>query len=178
MLVPTIQKILATTALCLAAMGLSTACVYAHEEVQDSMAPPSINENAASLHKIQQKAANCTGMYFYIEDFEEDAVYMYRLSSAEVKIIQELIAGMSPCTTNMEIDIDPTMYISLCFENTGEKIITSLDELTVVPISEAASDGSYPFGRFALTDSAYTQWQSIIKHALKHKTFISKGIFK
>ena len=77
------------------------------------MAPPSINENAASLHKIQQKAANCTGMYFYIEDIEEDAVYMYRLSSAEVKIIQELIAGMSPCTTNMEIDIDPAMYLSL-----------------------------------------------------------------
>ncbi len=178
MTMPTIPRILATTALCLAAVGLSTACVYAHEEVQDSMAPPSINENAASLHKIQQKAANCTGMYFYIEDFEEDAVYMYRLSSAEVKIIQELIAGMSPCTTNMEIDIDPTMYISLCFENTGEKIITSLDELAVVPISEAASDGSYPFGRFALTDSAYTQWQSIIKHALKHKTFISKGVFR
>lgn len=87
------------------------------------MAPPSINENAASLHKIQQKAANCTGMYFYIEDIEEDAVYMYRLSSAEVKIMQQLIAGMSPCATDMEIEIDPAVYISLCFENTGEKLL-------------------------------------------------------
>ena len=85
---------------------------------------------------------------------------------------------MRPCTTNMEIDIDLAMCISLCFENTGEKIITSLDELDVVPISEAAADGSYPLGRFLLTDSAYARWQSIIKHALKHKTLISKGVLR
>ena len=157
---------------------VSTASVYAHEEVQDSMAPPSIQENTAILHNIQQKAANCTGMYFYIGDIEEDAEYMYRLSAAEVKIMQQLIADMRSCATNMEIEIDPSVYISLCFENTGEKIVTALDTLDVVPKSQAAADGSYPLGRFALTDSAYTQWQSIIKHALKHKTFISKGIFK
>ncbi len=157
---------------------VSTASVYAHEEVQDTVALPSIKENTACLHKIQQKAATCTGMYFYIGDIEEDAEYMYRLSTAEVKIMQQLIAGMSPCATDMEIEIDPAVYISLCFENTGEKIVTSLDELDVVPKSEAAADGTYPLGRFVLTDAAYAQWQSILKHALKHKTFISKGIFK
>lgn len=157
---------------------MSTASVYAHEEVQDTLASPSIKQNAAGLHKIQQKAANCTGMYFYIGDIEEEAEYMYRLSPEEVKIMQQLIAGMLPCTTNMEIDIDPSVYISLCFENTGEGIITALDELDVVSKSQAATNGSYPLGRFVLTDIAYAQWQGIIKHALKHKTFISKGVFK
>ncbi len=165
-------------AIMLGVCWVSTASVYAHEEVQDTPASPTIKENTACLHKIQQTAANCTGMYFYIGDIEEDAEYVYRLSAAEVKIMQQLIAGMVPCTTDMEIEIDPSVYISLCFENTGEKIITSLDELDVVPKSEAAADGSYPLGKFVLTDAAYAQWQNIIKHALKHKTFVSKGIFK
>ena len=69
-------------AIMLGVCWVSTASVYAHEEVQDTPPSPTIKENTACLHKIQQTAANCTGMYFYIGDIEEDAEYVYRLSAA------------------------------------------------------------------------------------------------
>jgi len=114
-------------------------------------------------------------IYIFIEDYEERAEYRATLSAEEALTMRRLIAAMRPCATNMDVDIDPSRYISICFKDNS---VLTIDEIEVARESDAEPDGSYLLGRFILTDSEYTQWQNLLESAMQRKTIISQGAGK
>lgn len=148
---------------------LGAAGVKAHEEVQAETSAPTLKENTAYLQRLQQAASHCKDIYIFIEDYEERAEYRATLSAEEAHTMRRLIAAMRPCATNMDVDIDPSRYISICFK--GNSVLT-IDEIEVARESDAEPDGSYLLGRFILTDSEYTQWQNLLESAMQRKTII------
>lgn len=149
--------------------------IKAHEEVQDEIGA-SIENNAAELKLLQQAASTCTEMYLIIADWEEDAEYIAHLTPTEAATMRRLVAAMRPCDTNMDVEIDPSVFIGVCFK--GKNVIVTLDELDVVKKSEADPDGSYPLGRFVLTDEEYAQWRKLIDRVRQHKEKIENGAIR
>lgn len=141
----------------------------AHEEVQDEISAPTLKENAAYLQLLQQAASSCKDIYIIIEDYMEQAEYIATLSDDETHTMRRLIAAMRPCATNMDVDIDPSRCISICFKDNS---VLTIDEIEVARESDAEPDGSYLLRRFILTDSEYTQWQNLLESAMQRKIII------
>ncbi len=144
----------------------------AHEEVQDELYATFKENNATHLKLIKKVASTCTEIYLHISDWEEDTEYIAHLTPAEATTMRRLVAAMHPCDSNMDVDITPSVFINVCFKG---KTVIPLDEINVVKKSDADPDGSYPLGRFVLTDEEYTQWQKLINRAMQRKEKIENG---
>ena len=94
MTMPTIPRILTTTALCLAAMGVNS-CIQTSDLVAADTAPPLSAVSAVKLPPLAQKALAKTlsGELVLNESYEEDISGYLQNSSEETRYIMRVLAN-------------------------------------------------------------------------------------